>query len=328
MVESDSVHTASSDGSKLASLDGLDMVAVLAGGQSAEREISLKSGEAMFEALEEAPARRVMLDPGSDLPQRLREEEVDCAVIALHGRGGEDGQVQAVLDWLGIPYTGPSMAPSARSMDKLFSKRLFRQGSIPTPDWVLLRDGESAGVPDRLGEKLVVKPRFEGSSLGMSIVPRTDLPRALEEARRYDSDVLIEEYIDGYEATVGIVTLESTRVLPPVGIRPGHEFFDYDTKYTKGMTEYDVPADLPDTTIEALKEISLEAARHLETLELCRVDLMVPDSGSPTVLEINTIPGFTETSLLPKAARAEGISFPELVWGMVRSSVRRARERP
>lgn len=303
--------------------DGLETVAVLAGGQSAEREISLKSGQAMMEALQDAPVDKMMLEPTEYLRRRLAEEEVDCAVIALHGRGGEDGQVQAVLDWHQVPYTGPPMAPSARCMDKLFSKRLFRQGGIPTPDWSRLASDDDIQVPEGLGEPLVVKPRFEGSSLGMTIVERDDLEEALAEARQYDPDVIVEEHVEGYEVTVGIVTLNETHVLPPVGIRPSHEFFDYETKYTKGLTEYDVPAELGQERKQEVMDVALEAASHLETLELCRVDLMVPEKGPATVLEINTIPGFTETSLLPKAARADGIDFSELVWGMVKGAYRR-----
>jgi D-alanine-D-alanine ligase len=292
-----------------------ETVAVIRGGDSAEREISLKSGKAVSGALESAPCEVREYDTERRLGERLVEDGVDVAFVALHGRGGEDGVIQGLLEWYDIPYTGPGVEASATGMDKIQCKRVFESLGVPTPDWFVVNPGDAAD-PELAFDEYVVKPRYEGSSLGMSIVDESDFADAVAEARQYDRDVLVEQRLDGYEVTVGVVGLDNARVLPPVGIRPSHEYFDYETKYTKGLTEYDVPAEVDGATAERLKEITLRVARELGTLSLCRVDFMVTGKG-PSLFEINTIPGMTETSLLPKAAEEAGISFEELVWSMV-----------
>lgn len=292
-------------------------VGVIRGGESAEREVSLKSGKAVEEALASAPCEVVPYDTSRDLGVRLMEDQIDVVFIALHGRGGEDGVIQGLLEWYDVPYTGPGVAASALCMDKIRCKQVYDGLGFPSPDWFVLRQ-EDPPEPRASFEQYVVKPRLEGSSLGLSIVDRSRFEEAVTRAREYDSEVLVERYIPGYEVTVGTVILDKPHVLPPVGIRPKHEFFDYDTKYTKGLTEYDVPAELDTSTRDRLEELTSTVAREFGSRSLCRIDYIVGDGGQPHLLEINTIPGFTETSLLPKAARLAGIDFPDLVWSMVR----------
>ncbi len=291
-------------------------VAVICGGDSAEREVSLKTGNAVAEALEESPAEVSLFDTEVDLGSRLRQAEVDVAFVALHGRGGEDGVIQGMLEWHGIPYTGPGVAASSICMDKIYTKFIVEQLQLPTPDWFIL-EADEAPVCKQKFERLVVKPRCEGSSIGLSIVEADELSEAVEAARRYDSEVLVEEYIEGYEVTVGAVTLDQFELLPPVGIRPSHEFFDFETKYTKGLTEYDVPAPLDREVVEKLRKFTRRAVTAFQTKSLCRVDYLLDKEEDPKLLEINTIPGMTATSLLPMAAEAAGTDFPELIWGLV-----------
>ncbi len=291
-------------------------VAVICGGQSAEREVSLKSGHAVLEALEQSPAEVSMFDTEVDLGSRLTEADVDVAFVALHGRGGEDGVIQGMLEWHGIPYTGPGVAASSICIDKIYTKFIVEQLQLPTPDWFILEADEEPVIKKDF-ERMVVKPRCEGSSIGLSIVDATELPEAVEVAREYDGEILVEEYVEGYEVTVGAVTLEEFELLPPVGIRPSHEFFDFETKYTKGLTEYDVPAPLEREVVEKLREFTRRAVSAFQTKSLCRVDYLLDEAGQPNLLEINTIPGMTATSLLPMAAEAAGTDFPELIWGLV-----------
>ncbi|MFB6356088.1 MAG: ATP-grasp domain-containing protein, partial [bacterium] len=204
---------------------------------------------------------------------------------------------------------------SALCMDKLRTKQVLEAEGIPTPRWKVVRSGDVD--PGINFDRAVVKPRREGSSIGMSIVPSDEVSSAIQKARNFGSDVIVEEYMDGYEATVGVVGLESVEILPPVGIRPSHDFFDYETKYTKGLTEYDVPADLPDNVKQELREITARTVNAFEAQSLCRVDFILDEEHNPYVLELNTIPGLTETSLLPKAARLDGMSFEQLVWNLV-----------
>jgi D-alanine-D-alanine ligase len=247
--------------------------------------------------------------------------------LALHGKGGEDGTIQAMLEWRGIPFTGPGSKASALCMDKLRTRQVFDQVGVPGPDWFRLRNDES--VRNKKGfDRLVVKPRSEGSSLGMSIVEESNLDEAVREARKFDSDIIVEEYVPGYELTVGVFAGDELQVLPPVGIRPEHEFFDYDTKYTKGLTEYDVPAELDSEQTEALESMTREVVREAGTEALCRVDYILGDDGEFQLLEINTIPGLTETSLLPKAASEAGIPFENLLWTLVKTAWRDRQCRP
>ncbi len=301
-----------------------DRAAVVRGGDSAEREVSLKSGRAVAQALEEAPCEVLEYDTAPDLGQRLLRDEVEVVFVALHGPGGEDGTIQGLLDWIGIPYTGPGPAASALGMDKVLTRRYADALGVPSPEWFYLTAEESIHKK-RDFPRMVVKPRFEGSSLGVSRVTEEDFEEAVERGREYGGDVLVEEYLGGSEATVGVVQLEETRILPPVGIHPAEGFYDYEAKYTPGMTEFRVPADLPGSTMDHLRSMTRRFVTELGAEALCRVDFRLDEGGKPRLLEINTIPGMTETSLLPRAASAAGLEFQELVWSMVRAAWGRSR---
>lgn len=287
-------------------------IGVLLGGLSAEREISLRTGAAVVKALREAGGRVVAIDAGQDLAERLREEQVELAFIALHGRYGEDGCVQGMLEILGIPYTGSGVLASALAMDKQLTKQILLQHELPTPGYALCRRGDDLS---RLAAgfrhfPLVVKPNAEGSSLGMTIAQDPDqLLQGLELALECDSTVLIEEYIAGQEVTVGVLNGEA---LPMIQIVPHSGRYDYQAKYTAGATEYILPAPLPAVLYGRIQQVALEACRALGCRGAARVDFMVRDREF-YCLEVNTIPGMTETSLLPKAAAQAGMSFEELV---------------
>lgn len=296
-------------------------IGVLRGGSSRERDVSLQTGRAVVEALQDRTCEVREYDTSVDLGERLEADGVDVVFVALHGKGGEDGSVQALMEWRDIDYTGPGPRASALCMDKVRTRQVFDRVEVPSPDWFRLRSDDP--VENQKGfDRMVVKPRYEGSSLGMSIVEENELRAAVDRAREFDDDVLVEEYIEGYELTVGAFWNESLEILPPVGINPEHEFFDFETKYTKGLTEYDVPADLDPEEVRDVQQLTERIVREAETESLCRVDYLLDEEGTFRLLEINTIPGLTETSLLPKAARERDISFEELVWTLVQSARR------
>ncbi|HSG05994.1 MAG TPA: D-alanine--D-alanine ligase, partial [Nitrospiria bacterium] len=242
------------------------------------------------------------------------------AFNALHGRGGEDGTIQGLLECLEIPYTGSGVRASAIGMDKALTKKLLEAEGIPTPRSCLAgkQPGEKdapPALPKEMAIPVVVKPNSEGSTLGISIVKKEDdLLPAIESARRYDDEVLIEEYVEGREMTVGILDGEA---LPVIEVVPKENFYDYDAKYTKGKTEYRVPAPLSPESSGELQELAVRTHQLLGCRGATRVDFRLDNGGRPFVLEINTVPGMTETSLLPKAAEAKGISYDDLVRRMV-----------
>lgn len=287
-------------------------IAVLMGGMSAEREISLRTGAAVVKALREAGGQVVAIDAGRDLAERLRDEQVELAFIALHGRYGEDGCVQGLLEILGIPYTGSGVLASALAMDKQLTKQILLQHELPTPGYAICRRGDdlrqlAAGFRHF---PMVVKPNAEGSSLGMTIAQDPEqLLQGLERALECDTTVLIEEYIAGLEVTVGVLNDEP---LPMIQIVPNSGLYDYQAKYTAGATQYILPAPLPALLYQRIQQVALEACRALGCRGAARVDFMVRDREF-YCLEVNTIPGMTETSLLPKAAAHAGMSFTELV---------------
>jgi D-alanine-D-alanine ligase len=282
------------------------------GGLSAEREISLRTGRAVLGALQQAGYQAFGIDAGRDLAQRLAAEGVEVAFIALHGRYGEDGTVQGLLELLGIPYTGSGVLASSVAIDKVTTKKILLHHELPTPGFEVFRRGDD---PDALIARsrhlpLVVKPAREGSTIGVSIVrAAADFAPALAEALRFDPVVLVEEYIAGLEVTVGVLEGEA---LPIVQVVPRGGFYDFTAKYTAGQTEYLVPAPLEAGLYRRLQEAAVEAFRALGCAGAARVDFMVREREF-YCLEVNTIPGMTETSLLPKAAREAGISFGELV---------------
>jgi D-alanine-D-alanine ligase len=288
------------------------VVGVLMGGRSAEREVSLRTGAAILAALRRLGRRAVGIDAGPDLPRQLAREKVDVAFIALHGRGGEDGTVQGLLECLGIPYTGSGVLASALAMDKKQSKWIFRAHGLPTPDFEVVGCGARGSWPlARLEAPVVVKPVCEGSSVGMSIVlARGALARALKAALRYDPEVLVEAFVPGRDLTVGVL---GDQAFPVVEMRPRSGYYSYSAKYKKGKTEYFVPAPLTPRQAARTQELALAAHRALGCRGASRVDFRLDERGRPQLIEVNTIPGMTATSLLPKSAAAAGISFDELV---------------
>ncbi|MBF4509026.1 MAG: D-alanine--D-alanine ligase [Aeromicrobium sp.] len=292
-------------------------IAVLAGGRSAEREVSLNTGAQVVAALEERGHRVTRIDSAdTDFLERLRSGGYDVVFICLHGRFGEDGTVQGALELLGVPYVGSGVLASALAMDKVMSKRFFIAAEIPTPAFEVVVSADEAtcdGIVAALGEKLVVKPASEGSSVGMSIVHDAgELPAALECALEHDDTVLVEAFVAGTEVTVGVIGNDEPRALPTLEVVPVHEFYDYESKYVPGMSSHIIPARVAEGARDECQRIALEAHRVLGCRGMSRADFIVTADGRPLLLEVNTIPGMTRTSLLPDAARAAGIAFPDL----------------
>lgn len=287
-------------------------VAVLMGGLSAEREVSLRSGEAVLSALREGGYNVVGIDAGRDLPVRLLEEKVEIAFIALHGRFGEDGTVQGVLELMGIPYTGSGVLASAVAMHKLHAKRMFEAAGLLTAPFLHFRKGEEVAFENLpFGLPLVVKPAREGSSVGVSIVKdEAALAAAIETAFRYDDEILVELFVKGQEVQVGIV---DERAIGAIEIVPKREFYDYEAKYTDGLAEHIYPARLSPEVYRKALETGLAAHRALGCQGYSRVDLLVTGQGNCYILEVNTLPGMTALSLLPEIAlKGAGLSFGEL----------------
>lgn len=284
-------------------------VGVLMGGPSGEREISLRSGAAVAEALRSRGHEVVAVDPVESPRQVIAQARLSAAFIALHGPFGEDGQVQGILEELSIPYTGSGVDPSRLAIDKAEARKRFEEAGVAVPPAVVLEEGNGREV-NGLAVPWVVKPSRQGSSLGLTVVrDRRDLEPALREAYRYDSKVLVESRVEGRELTVGIL---NERPLTPIEIVPPDGVFDFEAKYTKGRTRYVIPPDLPANLLKRAQDAALACHRALGCRHLSRVDLILTRQGIPVALEVNTIPGFTETSLLPKAARAAGLDFPDL----------------
>lgn len=291
-------------------------VAVLMGGISSEREISLRSGRAIATALQQAGYTVHGVDLQTDTPEI--PAGVQAVFIALHGRFGEDGGVQERLELMGVPYTGSGIDSSRVSFDKVLTRSCLIRHGIPVPEGDVLHCGRpsvSAGhiadaLVERFGLPLVVKPPREGSSIGVHIVREAaSLEAALEDAFEYSDDVLIEQFVPGRELTVGLL---DDRVLPPVEIRAAGGVYDFDAKYVTGATEYCVPAELPESVALSAQRIARQTFDALGCAGLGRVDFRLAPDGKLFVLELNSIPGFTESSLLPKAAAAAGIGFVEL----------------
>ncbi len=284
------------------------------GGLSREREISLKTGKAILRALAEKGYTVIPIDVGSDIAEKLVKEKIEYAFLALHGRFGEDGTIQGMLELMKIPYTGSGVLSSALAMDKIMSKKFFLCEKIPTPRFEVFRwDEIKKDQPPKISLPLpvVVKPAREGSTIGVSIVRKEeDLSSSLREAGGYDVEILIEEFMRGKEITVGI--LEGIP-LPIIEIVPKSGFYDYHSKYTKGETQYILPARIAREKYLYAQEISLKAFQTLGCSGVARVDLMTDENENPFVIDVNTMPGMTETSLLPKAASYAGISFEDLV---------------
>jgi len=286
-------------------------VAVLLGGKSAEREVSLKSGSMVLNALRSRGVDALPFDPAERGLDALIGERFERAFIALHGRFGEDGTVQGVLEWLGIAYTGSGVLASALAMDKLRSKLLWHAEGLPTPPHaVLTKDSNLRTVARKLGVPLMVKPASEGSSIGMSKVgSAAGLDEAYALAANYDPVVIAEKFIDGTELTAGIL---GDQVLPLIKIETPRDFYDYEAKYIADDTRYIVPCGLSAARERDMQALCLKAFRALGCRGWGRVDLMLNRQGRAFVLEVNTVPGMTDHSLVPKAARAVGMSYEDL----------------
>jgi D-alanine-D-alanine ligase len=302
-------------------------VAVLKGGSSLERGVSLRSAARVEDALASLGHEAVGIDVGQDLVALLREQRPDVVFIAMHGPGGEDGTVQELLEILDLPYTGPGVAACALCMDKVAAKHEIRTAGLPTPDWAAFnatafRELGAADTLDeieqRLGFPLVVKPASQGSSLGVEFASsRDEVPQALVAAFSYDDRVLLERYVKGRELAVSVLGSDPLPVVEAIP-REG-DFFNFEARYEIGRTEYVCPAELGDERTRQVQEL---AARTYETLGcsgFARVDLMLGDDG-PQVLEVNAIPGLTDTSLFPMAAEAAGFDFPQLVERILESA--------
>lgn len=289
------------------------------GGPSAEREVSLRSGAAVAAALRSLGHVVTELDPR--IPKWVLPAGTDVVFLALHGTYGEDGTVQQELDRIGVPYTGCGVEASRTGFDKLLTKQKCIECGVPTPRHVVV-DSADASWPRGWNPPLVLKPARQGSSVGLQFVDRVaDWSAALAEAFRHDSQVLVEERIVGRETTVGVL---EELPLPVVEVRPRSGVYDYKNKYTAGATEYLCPAPLDSETTARVQAAGLAAFRAVGCRDYARIDVMIRSSGEPAVLEVNTLPGMTETSLLPKAAAAAGISYPELCQRMIDLALRRA----
>ena len=287
-------------------------VAVLMGGRSAEREISLKSGTRVLDALKKSGVDAHAFDPRDHGLEALRAQRFDRAFIALLGRFGEDGTVQGALEYLGIPYTGSGVMASALAMDKWRTKLLWRAAGLPTPNYELMSARtDPAGLAGRLGLPLMVKPAREGSSIGMGKVTTIEkIAPAYELAARYDDVVIAERFVEGIELTAAILGDEA---LPLIRLETPREFYDYEAKYFADDTRYICPCGLPAEQERSVQRTALEAFRVLGCSGWGRVDAMLDRDGKLQLLEVNTIPGMTDHSLVPMAARAKGISFEDLV---------------
>lgn len=286
-------------------------MAVLYGGQSAEREVSLHSGRAVYDALIRQGVDAFLIDVDAGIVARLLNEEVDRVFIALHGPGGEDGRIQALLEFLQLPYTGSGVQASALAMDKWRTKQIFTVAGIATPEYRALTESNLDQVVADIGEALMVKPAHEGSSIGMSkVATRAELDAAYREAAQYDRSVFAEQVIVGAEYTVAVLGSEA---LPAIRLETDHEFYDYDAKYLANDTRYLCPCGLSAEDEARLAKLAVEAFDALGCTGWGRVDFMADSNGEFYTLEVNTVPGMTDHSLVPMAAKAKGLSFDDLV---------------
>jgi len=297
-------------------------VLLVGGGSSHEREVSLKSTAAMERALKDLgyAYRRVDLDNELDVPQ-VWQDDFDVVLLGFHGRAGEDGLLQATLEAHQIPFTGAGVADSLLAFSKDASKRRFIEAAVPTADWELLMHKQGDPLPaSSLPLPYVIKPDNEGSTIGLSVCERSsDLVKAQEISGSF-SRLIFERFIPGRELTVGVL---GQQVFPIVEIFPGHKLYDYESKYTKGMSRYQCPADLKPDLAETIQDLAVKAMGSVGVQVYGRVDFRLDPEMKPWCLEINTLPGMTETSLLPMGAAAAGIDFPELIDGILKISLKK-----
>ena len=305
------------------------LVALLSGGTSGEREISIASGDGAEAALKEAGFPVDRFDPANkDDLKALIDGDYDVAFLCLHGRHGEDGVIQGFLETIGLPYTGPGVWSSAIAINKARSKDFYRLAGVPTAPSVTLHAGESYTVADimaQVGEHVVVKPASEGSSIGVSIVEGADaIEQAIDEAFSHDTEVVVEKFISGREFTVAVVGNDKPRALPIIEIiAQKGEFYDFESKYAAGGSKHICPAELQEEEAATIQREAIGAHKALSCEGVSRTDFILDAEGKPWALETNTIPGMTSTSLLPDAARAAGIPFPQLCTMLVQYALER-----
>lgn len=297
-------------------------VAVMFGGNSAEREVSLASGKAVLDALQTVGVDAYPFDPKYDDLDQLLEQSFDRVFIVLHGRGGEDGSLQGALTLMGIPFTGSGPQGSAFAMDKVRSKFLFKGAELPTAPFAIARKGQDLDLAKTLSElnnRVMVKPANEGSSIGMSQARTVEeLEKALEIAFQHDSEALIEQWVTGKEVTVSIL---NGVAMPLIEMRTPNEFYDYEAKYKSSTTEYLCPAPLSDELTESIQKIAVQAFDLVGASGWGRVDFLIDEQDQPYLLEINTVPGMTQSSLVPKSAAQAGMSFQQLVVTILQGSL-------
>ena len=294
----------------------LQKVGVLFGGLSSEREISLQSGKAVIDALKNMKMQVVAIDMDKNFLQQLESIDVDIFFIALHGGEGEDGTVQAILDFADIPYTGSGMLASSLAFNKLYCKQLWVAGNLPTPDYLQLSTDVSwQQIVSRLGDKVIIKPASGGSSIGMGIANNNDdYLKVFEEAMRYDDVVFAEQWIEGEEYTVTIV---NEKTLPIIRLKTNNAFYDYDAKYQSDETQYICPCGLTDEEEKEMQSLALLAFRTLGCEGWGRVDLMRDERKNSFLLEVNTVPGLTSHSLVTMAAAESGVNFEKLIMNIL-----------
>lgn len=292
-------------------------IGVLCGGTSSEREISLKSGKAVYNSLKKSGMNAVLIDADRNVAEKIKNKKIDIAYITLHGPMGEDGTIQGMLEIMGIPYTGCGVFSSAASMDKIISKKFFEYSKIPTPKWFVI---EKFKPVEDIKYPVVVKPATQGSAIGISIVKnKKDFPKAVKNAFCYDNKILVEQYIKGIEITAGVLNGEP---LPVIEIVPAGKFYDFKSKYTVGKSKHIIPPRLPQKVISEIQALAVKVYKEFQCKSMCRVDMIIDKNNNIWVLELNTLPGMTETSLFPDAARAVGMSFDDLVLEILKSAVR------
>jgi len=297
-------------------------IGVLLGGLSSEREVSLASGNAIVKALREKGYHPVAIDVGRDAAGKILEHGVEAAFIALHGKLGEDGAIQGMLEVMGIPYTGSGILASALGMNKTVSKQVFRSQGLLVGPYEVIYDGDAGkvgAITEQIRFPVVIKPHAEGSSVGVSLVfNKEQVAPAVELAFKYGNEILVEKFIKGKEVQVGIL---GDRALGAIEIVPKSAFYDYRAKYEKGMSDHFFPARVPEAVYRRALEAGLSAHRSIGCRGYSRVDFIIDESGAPYILEVNTLPGMTATSLLPEIAKGAGISFPDLVEEILRLAV-------
>ncbi len=295
-----------------ASTQTMGKVAVLLGGESAEREVSLRSGDAVYKALIAQGINAVKVDTKNDLIKQLDAHKFDMAFIALHGVGGEDGRVQGLLEFYGLPYTGSGVKASAICMDKWRTKLIWQSLQLPTPKFEQVGSVESLNAfATQVGFPLMVKPALEGSSIGISkVLEAAQLPAAFDCASKTNSPVMVEQFISGKEYTV---TILDGKALPAIQLKPANDFYDYEAKYLQDDTEYLIPCGLSSEKEQELQTLALQAFVALDCHGWGRVDFMQDENGKFWLIEANTVPGMTDHSLVPMAAKAADISFEQLV---------------